>query len=53
MLKSAKYIEERNQLNEQVKKLSEEIAVLKAERDSINEKVKLLKRAKRCHPGSS
>ncbi len=38
-----KHIEERNQLNDLVKKTHQEIDELKAERDSINEKVKLLK----------
>ena len=38
-----KYIEQRNQLNDQVKQTRQEIDELKTERDSINEKVKLLK----------
>ncbi len=38
-----KHIEQRNQLNDLVKKSHQEINDLKTERDSINEKVKLLK----------
>jgi uncharacterized coiled-coil DUF342 family protein len=40
---TTKQIEQRNQLNDQVKKTREEIDTLKTERDTINEKVKLLK----------
>jgi uncharacterized coiled-coil DUF342 family protein len=39
-----KHIQERNQLNDLVKKTHQEINELKTERDSINEKVKLLKK---------
>ncbi len=39
-----KHIEQRNQLNDLVKKTHQEISDLKTERDSINEKVKLLKK---------
>ncbi|HUK85598.1 MAG TPA: hypothetical protein VLU95_07035 [Candidatus Acidoferrum sp.] len=39
-----KHIEQRNQLNELVKKTHQEINDLKIERDTINEKVKLLKK---------
>ena len=39
-----KHIEQRNQLNDLVKKSHQEIFDLKTERDSINEKVKLLKK---------
>jgi len=39
-----KHIEQRNQLNDLVKKTHQEINDLKTERDSINEKVKLLKK---------
>ncbi len=40
---TTKFIEQRNQLNDQVKQIRLEIDELKTERDGINEKVKMLK----------